>query len=208
MLVRHHVGDDAELVLDMVEDQEGGIEAEVQIRQVEIILAGGGNLLDQADRVVADQSHGAAGEGGQIRIVHAAIAIEEFPQLLQGIRLVDAFFLSANLDVPPLGGEVYRDDGPGRRSGRAFRPPRRFPAGRPGNRDPREARPEGTGAFSGFSGSVRTLELQQGRDRGFRMGRNSLWRGMTFPREARSLISSSVFIAVSPRRWRRWLPSI
>ena len=68
----------------------------MEIGKVEVVLALGGDVLDQADGVVADQAHGAAGEGGQVRIVHGAVAVQELLEFLQGIGLVVA------ASLPPM----------------------------------------------------------------------------------------------------------
>jgi hypothetical protein len=102
---RKHVGDDAQLMLDMIEDQEGFVDAEMHIRQVEIVASRGRDVLHQADGVVADEADGAPGEGGQVGRADAAEAGHEGLQFGQGVAFDIAAFLPADLDMPVLGGE-------------------------------------------------------------------------------------------------------
>src|SRR5512145_1392113 len=60
------IGDDLDLLRDVVEDHQGVSEKKRKVRQVDLLLPASRQLFERSDHVVAEISHGSAGEAGKI----------------------------------------------------------------------------------------------------------------------------------------------
>ncbi len=103
VLVGHDVGDDAQAVLQVIEDHEGLVDPEVEVGKPVVVPSLFGDVFHQPDGVVGEESHRAAREGGQIRIFHAAEAAQEGSEFRQGVALEGFGLLARNFNAAAAG---------------------------------------------------------------------------------------------------------
>ena len=87
-LVRHGTGDDLDRVADVVEDNERIGDQEDGLVLNRGLSFSGGELFEIADHLVTEKTHGPPEEPGQPLHRDGAVAVEDFPEEVQGVAPV------------------------------------------------------------------------------------------------------------------------
>jgi hypothetical protein len=70
-----------------LEEERPGVEAEPEVRRVEVVERAGRETLDLAAEVVGEEADRAAGEGGQRRVGGRGVAGEELAERVEGVAV-------------------------------------------------------------------------------------------------------------------------